>query len=182
MEPFNKHVHLQRKPIEWAWEPDDWCSSMMQANKMVQPGSVDVRSREEVGRIIKSNYQESYHVFLALSRKNTSWEFTEETRHCRSQRNHSVVQVSYSRNFDPLFVQLPFCPHLPSASMGHESNTPVKSAPASTAHVIPLHSECRAHKQDSSNSASWGREVKGLRPAYTTWQDLISKDQDETKM
>lgn len=155
MEPFNEHVHLQRKPIEWAWEPDDWYSSMVQANKMVQPGSVDVRSREEVGRIIKSNYQESYHVFLALSRKNTSGEFTEQTRYCRSQRSHSVVQVNYSRNLDPLFKQLPFCPHLPSASRRHESNTPVTSAPASTAHVIPLHSECRAHKQNSSNWASW---------------------------
>lgn len=149
---------------------------------MVQPGSVDARSREEVCRIIKSNYQESYHVFLALSRKNTSWEFTEQTRHCRSQRNHSVVQVNYSRNFDPLFMQLPFCPHLPSASRRHEFNTPVTSAPASTAHVIPLYSECRAHTQNSSNRASWGREGKDLRPACTTWQDLVSKEQNETKM
>lgn len=155
---------------------------MVQANKMVQPGSVDVRSREEVGRIIKSNYQESYHVFLVLSRKITSGEFTEQTRHCRSQRNHSVVQVNYSWKLDPLFMQLPFCPHPPSSSTQHESNTPVTSAAASTAHVVLLHSECGAHKQNSSNWASWGREVKGLRPAYTTWLELVSKEQNETKM
>lgn len=127
MEPFHKHVHLQRKPTEWAL--GTWWFMVINgtASKMVHPESAGVRSMEEVGRAIKSKYQESYHVFLALSRKKPflTWEFTEQTRQYRSQSNHPVVQVNYSRNFDPLFMQFPFCPHLPSASTQHESSSPV---------------------------------------------------------